>query len=208
MELSVSILNSQDRKEMVKLLNKTNITYIHVDVMDGIFVSQKTFDIKEIRPISQVSDKKLDVHLMVENPLLYIENIKDLTNIEYITIHLEINKDIKEILTKVKSYGFKTGISIKPNTNLELLLPYLEYIDLLLVMTVEPGLGGQPFILSSSNRLKEIKKLIQNYNIKLEVDGGINNHTIKEVELADIAVVGSYITSSNNPIDKINSLLV
>lgn len=208
MELSVSILNSQDRKEMVKLLNKTNITYIHVDVMDGIFVSQKTFNIKEIRTISQVSDKKLDVHLMVENPLLYIENIKDLTNIEYITIHLEINKDIKEILTKVKSYGFKTGISIKPNTNLELLLPYLEYIDLLLVMTVEPGLGGQPFILSSLNRLKEIKKLIQNYNIKLEVDGGINNHTIKEVELADIAVVGSYITSSNNPIDKINSLLV
>lgn len=208
MELSVSILNSQDRKEMIKLLNKTNITYIHVDVMDGIFVSQKTFNIKEIRTISQVSDKKLDVHLMVENPLLYIENIKDLTNIEYITIHLEINKDIKEILTKVKSYGFKTGISIKPNTNLELLLPYLEYIDLLLVMTVEPGLGGQPFILSSSNRLKEIKKLIQNYNIKLEVDGGINNHTIKEVELADIAVVGSYITSSNNPIDKINSLLV
>lgn len=208
MELSVSILNSQDRKEMVKLLNKTNIAYIHIDVMDGIFVSQKTFNIKEIRTISQVSDKKLDVHLMVENPLLYIENIKDLTNIEYITIHLEINKDIKEILTKVKSYGFKTGISIKPNTNLELLLPYLEYIDLLLVMTVEPGLGGQPFILSSSNRLKEIKKLIQNYNIKLEVDGGINNHTIKEVELADIAVVGSYITSSNNPIDKINSLLV
>ena len=208
MELSVSILNSQDRKEMVKLLNKTNITYIHVDVMDGIFVSQKTFNIKEIRTISQVSDKKLDVHLMVENPLLYIENIKDLTNIEYITIHLEINKDIKEILTKVKSYGFKTGISIKPNTNLELLLPYLEYIDLLLVMTVEPGLGGQPFILSSPNRLKEIKKLIQNYNIKLEVDGGINNHTIKEVELANIAVVGSYITSSNNPIDKINSLLV
>lgn len=208
MELSVSILNSQDRKEMVKLLNKTNIAYIHVDVMDGIFVSQKTFNIKEIRTISQVSDKKLDVHLMVENPLLYIENIKDLTNIEYITIHLEINKDIKEILTKVKSYGFKTGISIKPNTNLELLLPYLEYIDLLLVMTVEPGLGGQPFILSSPNRLKEIKKLIQNYNIKLEVDGGINNHTIKEVELADIAVVGSYITSSNNPIDKINSLLV
>lgn len=208
MELSVSILNSQDRKEMVKLLNKTNIAYIHVDVMDGIFVSQKTFNIKEIRTISQVSDKKLDVHLMVENPLLYIENIKDLTNIEYITIHLEINKDIKEILTKVKSYGFKTGISIKPNTNLELLLPYLEYIDLLLVMTVEPGLGGQSFILSSPNRLKEIKKLIQNYNIKLEVDGGINNHTIKEVELADIAVVGSYITSSNNPIDKINSLLV
>lgn len=208
MELSVSILNSQDRKEMVKLLNKTNIAYIHVDVMDGIFVSQKTFNIKEIRTISQVSDKKLDVHLMVENPLLYIENIKDLTNIEYITIHLEINKDIKEILTKVKSYGFKTGISIKPNTNLELLLPYLEYIDLLLVMTVEPGLGGQPFILSSPNRLKEIKKLIQDYNIKLEVDGGINNNTIKEVELADIAVVGSYITSSNNPIDKINSLLV
>ena len=135
------------------------------------------------------------------NPIEYLQAKKGFE--DYIDEHYKGEVEIKSI-----SYGFKTGISIKPNTNLELLLPYLEYIDLLLVMTVEPGLGGQPFILSSPNRLKEIKKLIQNYNIKLEVDGGINNHTIKEVELADIAVVGSYITSSNNPIDKINSLLV
>ena len=97
MKISASFLGSKAIGKTLINLNVTDVDYIHVDVMDGIFVSQKTFNIKEIRTISQVSDKKLDVHLMVENPLLYIENIKDLTNIEYITIHLEINKDIKEI---------------------------------------------------------------------------------------------------------------
>lgn len=207
MKLSVSILNAKDKIEMIKSLNKTDISYIHLDVMDGQFVSQKSLPLEEIIELSKVSEKKLDVHLMVEEPLDYIEDIKDLTNIEYITIHLEIDKDIKSILSKIKSYGYKTGLSIKPNTNINKLLPYLEDLDLILLMTVEPGLGGQPFISSSSTRLKELKKLVDN-NIKLEVDGGINNITIKEVPEANIAVVGSYITTSENPIDKINSLIV
>lgn len=208
MELSVSILNSQDRKEMIKLLNKSNSTYTHIDVMDGVFVSQRTFLIEEIKELSTLSKKKLDVHLMVENPIIYIDKMSDLSNIEYITIHLEIERDIKKILTQIKLYGFKAGLSIKPNTNINLLLPYLDYIDLLLVMTVEPGYGGQSFLPSSSKRLEEIKKITREYNIKLEVDGGINNITIKKVPQADIAVVGSYITGSNDPISKINSLLV
>lgn len=208
MELSVSILNSQDRKEMIKLLNKSNSTYTHIDVMDGVFVSQRTFLIEEIKELSTLSKKKLDVHLMVENPIIYIDKMSDLSNIEYITIHLEIERDIKKILTQIKLYGFKAGLSIKPNTNINLLLPYLDYIDLLLVMTVEPGYGGQSFLPSSSKRLEEIKKITREYNIKLEVDGGINNITIKKVPQADIAVVGSYITNSDDPISKIDSLLV
>ena len=144
---------------------------------------------------------------MVEEPIEYIENIKDLSNIEYITIHLEIDKDIKNILYKIKSYGYKCGISIKPNTDINKLSPFIEDVDLILLMTVEPGLGGQPYITSSSERLKELKKIV-NDDIKLEVDGGINNITIKEVPEADIVVVGSYITTSNDPIDKINRLLV
>lgn len=207
MELSVSILNANDKKQMIKILNNTDISYIHLDVMDGNFVEKKSLPLEEIIELSKISEKKLDVHLMVNNPLEYIENIKELTNIEYITIHLEIDKDIKSILSTIKKYGYKTGISIKPNTDIKLLLPYLEDLDLILLMTVEPGLGGQPFITSSSLRLKELKKLI-NDNIKLEVDGGINNITIKEVPEADIAVVGSYITTSDNPIEKINTLLV
>ena len=207
MELSVSILNAKDKIEMINLLNKTDISYIHLDVMDGNFVSQKSLPLEEIIELSKVSDKKLDVHLMMDNPLEYIEKIKDLDNIEYITIHLEIDKDIKNILKKIKDYGYKTGLSIKPNTDIKELLPYLDYLDLVLLMTVEPGLGGQQFMIKSVERLKRLKQIV-NENIKIEVDGGINNITIKEVRESDIAVVGSYITTSENPIDKINSLLV
>lgn len=207
MELSVSILNSQDRENTIKILNNTEISYFHIDVMDGIFVPQKTLPVDEVKKLSKISDKKLDVHLMMEDPITYIEKIKELNNAEYITIHLEIEKDIKSILNKIKEYGFKPGLSIKPNTNIEKLLPYLNDIDLILIMTVEPGLGGQPFIETSPSRINEIKELIKDKDILLEVDGGINNNTIKEVSEVDIAVVGSYITTSEDPISKINSLL-
>ncbi|MGM9876114.1 MAG: ribulose-phosphate 3-epimerase [Bacilli bacterium] len=208
MKLSVSILNSKDRKEMIDKLNNTNISYIHMDVMDGKFVSQNTLSYQELRELSSFSNKKLDVHLMMDNPEEYINNIKDLNNIENITIHLEIDKDIKKILSMIKSLGIKRGISIKPNTDINKLLPYLNDIDLILVMTVEPGLGGQPFIETSITRLKEIKKLIKDKDILIEVDGGINSNTINLVKDADIVVVGSYITCSDDPISKINSLLV
>lgn len=208
MKLSVSILNSKDRKEMIDKLNNANISYIHMDVMDGKFVSQNTLSYQELRELSSFSNKKLDVHLMMDNPEEYINNIKDLNNIENITIHLEIDKDIKKILSMIKSLGIKRGISIKPNTDIKKLLPYLNDIDLILVMTVEPGLGGQPFIETSTARLKEIKKLIKDKDILIEVDGGINSNTINLVKDADIVVVGSYITCSDDPISKINSLLV
>ena len=208
MKLSVSILNSKDRKEMIDKLNNTNISYIHMDVMDGKFVSQNTLSYQELRELSSFSNKKLDVHLMMDNPEEYINNIKYLNNIENITIHLEIDKDIKKILSMIKSLGIKRGISIKPNTDIKKLLPYLNDIDLILVMTVEPGLGGQPFIGTSTTRLKEIKEIIKDKDILIEVDGGINGNTINLVKDADIVVVGSYITCSDDPISKINSLLV
>lgn len=208
MRLSVSILNSKDKINMIKTLNNTKISYIHIDVMDGLFVSQKSLPSDEIIKISPFSSKPLDIHLMVENPMYYIERIKELPNIDNITIHLEINKDIKNILNKIKEYGFKGSLAIKPNTDINLLVPYLDIIDRILIMTVEPGLGGQPFLENSPNRIKEIKKLIKDKNIELEVDGGINNQTINKVKDVDISVVGSYITTSDNPVQRINDLLV
>lgn len=208
MELSVSILNAKNKKEMINKLNNTDISYIHMDVMDGKFVSQNELSYQELRELSLLSNKKLDVHLMMDNPEEYINNIKDLNSIENITVHLEIDKDIKKILSMIKSLGIKRGISIKPNTDINKLLPYLNDVDLILVMTVEPGLGGQPFIKTSTTRLKKIKKLIKDKDILIEVDGGINNNTIDLVKDADIVVVGSYITCSDDPISKINSLLV
>ncbi len=208
MRLSVSILNSKDKINMIKTLNNTKISYIHIDVMDGLFVSQKSLPSDEIIKLSPFSSKPLDIHLMVENPMYYIERIKELPNIDNITIHLEINKDIKNILNKIKEYGFKGSLAIKPNTDINLLVPYLDIIDRILIMTVEPGLGGQPFLENSPNRIKEIKKLIKDKNIELEVDGGINNQTINKVKDVDISVVGSYITTSDNPAQRINDLLV
>lgn len=126
MKISVSILNSEDKKEMIKTLNNTNISYIHMDVMDGQFVPQRTLPYPELKELSGISTKKLDIHLMMNSPEEYIDNIKDLDNIENITIHLEIEKNIKEILSKIKSLGFKRGLSIKPNTDINKLVPYLD----------------------------------------------------------------------------------
>ena len=205
MKLSVSILNAKDKEKTIKELNKTDISYFHIDVMDNMFVSQYSFSYQEVIELSSLSEKQLDVHLMHNNPLSYIEKIKDLKNIEYITIHLEIDKDIKYILNKIKDYGYKRGLSIKPNTNIDKIKPYLDDIDLILVMTVEPGYGGQPFLEDSPNRIKEIKRLIKDRDILLEVDGGINNKTLNLVKEADIAVVGSYITTSDDAIARINN---
>ena len=208
MKLSISLLNAVDKEKMVKKLNEGIIDYFHIDVMDGIFVSQKTFSLEEIKHISSISTKPLDVHLMVEDPSALIKEIKHLRNINNITIHLEIDKDINKILSDLKKYKIKRGISIKPNTDINLLKPYLDNIDMILVMTVEPGYGGQPFIESSGERIKKIKELTKDYNILLEVDGGINDKTIKKVSIVDIAVVGSYITRSDNIEERINNLIV
>lgn len=208
MELSISLLNSKDKILDTNKLNNTDINYFHIDVMDGKFVSQKTFSINEIKEISSISRKPLDVHLMVEDPSQYIENLKELSNINNITIHLEIEKDINSLLSQIKECGIKRGISIKPNTDINLLQPYLNNIDLILVMSVEPGLGGQPFIEKTTERLKNIKELIKDYDILLEVDGGINDETIKKIPLSDIVVVGSFVTKSDNMEESINKLLV
>lgn len=208
MELSVSVLNAKDKIKIIKKLNKSKIKYYHIDVMDGKFVSQLSLPIQEIQKINNVSTKELDVHLMVENPLPYIDAIKEL-NVKYITIHLEINQDIKMLIDRIKSYGIKAGISIKPTTPVDKLIPYLNDIDLILIMSVEPGLGGQPFITSSKERVQEIKDLTsQHSNIKLSIDGGINDKTLLKVKNVDIVVVGSFITTSSEPLKQIEKLLV
>ena len=208
MELSVSLLNAKDKLLTVNRLNNTKINYFHIDVMDGTFVPKNSFTFEEIKEVSLKSKKPLDIHLMVEDPFFLIEELKELPNINNITIHLEIDQDINNILSKIKKYGIKRGISIKPNTDINLLKPYLNNIDLILIMTVEPGWGGQPFIEESTERINAIKRLVEDYNIRLEVDGGINNETIKKVSSSNIAVVGSYITTSDNMEERINKLIV
>lgn len=194
-KISTSILSSNNLTNTIEKLNKSITDYIHLDIMDGLFVPNTKFSIEELKNILPLISKPIDIHLMVENPLPYIKAINN-PNVKYITIHIEINQDINSLIDTIKSSGYKACLAIKPNTNIEEIIPYIEKIDMVLIMSVEPGYGGQKFIPNSVERLKTIKKI--NKNILTEVDGGINNDTIAYVkDYTDIVVSGSYII--NNP---------
>ena len=203
-KISPSILASNNRRESIKKLNKTNADYIHIDAMDGIFVPNKQMPIEEIIDLEKISSTPLDIHLMTINPKEYIKKLAN-KNIEYITIHIEIEENIHELIHIIKSLGYKVGLSIKPSTSPINLIPYINKIDLVLIMSVEPGFGGQKFMPNSLTKAKQIKEL--NKEITIEIDGGINDTNIEEVKkYVDIAVVGSYITNKSNYQEAINNL--
>ena len=202
MLIATSILNMKKEIKYLKQLENTDTDYLHLDIMDGKFVSNTSelYEfIKENEPIS----KPLDVHLMVEDVIPYIEKYSEL-HPEYITIHYEIDGDINKTIELIKSKNIKVGLSIKPKTTVNEIISYLDKIDLLLIMSVEPGYGGQSYI-DVSDKLKQARLLQKDYNFIIEVDGGINNTNISSID-TDIAVVGSYITSSDDYQKQINNL--
>ena len=207
MMISTSILSIKDNiKDNVLKLNNTNTTYIHLDIMDGLFVPNKTWEYNELKDILSYNTKPLDVHLMVSDVIKYIDEYSNL-NPEYITFHLEAVNNVKEVIDYIHSKNIKVGISIKPNTNIDNIIPYLNDIDMVLLMSVEPGMGGQSFIDSSYERLNKLNALKNKYNFLIEIDGGINESNIDTLNGVDIAVVGSYITSSDNYQEQIDKLL-
>lgn len=183
--------------------------YLHIDVMDGNFVNNITFGPSLIKDIRKHYEIIFDVHLMIEEPLKYIEEFSNAGS-DIITFHYESKSDVQNTIDKIKSFNKKVGISIKPNTNIDVLIPFLPQVDLVLVMSVEPGFGGQKFESSSLNKIKELKKLKDenNYMYEIEVDGGINDQTISLVKSSGVEVVvsGSYIFNSKNREEQINSL--
>lgn len=207
--LSVSILQVKNKEQLTKL-DKLDFDFLHVDVMDNKFVTNITRDYEEIKNLLKNSKHPFDVHLMTYDLIDHIDNYKNL-NPDYITFHIEATKNPILIIDHIKKNNIKVGISLKPDTDIKKIKPYLSVIDLVLVMSVEPGYGGQEFI-DVTDKIEELKKLRDeyNYNYLIEVDGGINNRTAKLVNDADIVVVGSYITSSDNyktAIDRIKSSL-
>lgn len=208
MKISVSFLSSYYSKlETIKRINQTDADYIHVDLMDGGFVPEKNFTINDILELLNNHEKPLDIHLMVFDPIIYIKDLATLKP-EFITFHLEATKDIVKTISLIKSYNIKVGLSIKPDTNLIEIMPYLPLVDLVLVMSVAPGKGGQEFMEQSINRLEDLinYRKDNNLNYLIEVDGGINDLTINKIPNIDIVVSGSYICKSNNYQENINKL--
>lgn len=202
MQISVSFLKSiHDQKTTINLIDNTDANYIHVDVMDGIFVDNKTLSIEECTDLFSEVNKPLDVHLMVKNPLPYINYFKNL-NPSFVTIHVEID-ECNEMIDLIKSYGIKAGLAINPETNEQILDKYFDKVDLINVMSVHPGKGGQEFMLDSIDKINYIKN---NSNLLIEVDGGVNDISRKYLNDVSILVSGSYICMSDNYQEKINSL--
>lgn len=193
-EVSGSFLSNNDKLYEINRLNNSNVDYIHFDVMDGKFVSNKNIIVSELPKLIDNVKKKIDIHFMVSNPDKYIEKIC-YYNIEYITIHYEI-KNLEDYIDKIKNYGFKVGIAIKPETDIEKIYYLLDKINLVLIMSVEPGKSGQKFI-DVSDKINKLKQEIINrkLNVKISVDGGINEEVLTYVKEADILVSSSFILS-------------
>ena len=209
MKIAVSYLSSKkSKKETIQLIEDTTADYIHVDLMDGGFVSKKNFTTKEVEELLENHTKPLDIHLMVFDPIIYVSSLARL-NPEFITFHLEATKDIVKTIEAIKMQGIKAGITIRPDTDLYELMPYLSLVDLVLIMSVNPGEGGQEFMMSAVDRLQALREIRKNNGLSflIEIDGGINKDTIKFVKDVDIAVSGSFICNSSNYQERIAELL-
>ena len=205
MKISASFLSIKDNiKENIKKLDNTKIDYLHLDIMDGKFVSNETWNLTELKDLLEGHNKPLDVHLMVDNVYSFIDKFAKLEP-EFITFHYEAVEDPYLVVDYIKSYNIKAGISIKPDTDVKVLDDLLDYVDLILVMSVEPGKGGQKFIETTYEKVKYLKERKKCYKYLIEVDGGINDTNIKDLK-CDIAVVGSFITNSDNYEEQLNKL--
>lgn len=170
--------------------------YIHIDVMDGSFVPSISFGMPLIKSIRSATDKVFDVHLMIVDPLRYIKEFAEI-GADIITFHLEAAPDVQAVIDEIHACGKKAGISIKPGTAAEELIPYLDKVDMILVMTVEPGFGGQPFIESSYDKIRAVRAMLTERGLvtDVQVDGGITKDNIRSVieAGANVIVAGSTV---------------
>ena len=183
--------------------------WVHVDVMDGIFVPNITIGIPVVKALRPVTDLPLDVHLMIDRPIRYVEDFVK-AGADYVTIHIEADQpqNTLDALDKIHALGCKAGIVLKPKTPVEAAIPYLEKCDLILIMTVEPGFGGQKFMADMMPKLVQLREWLNDINpdCLLEVDGGVdvNTHTICKESGADVLVAGSAYFKAENRAEFVN----
>jgi len=197
-------------KGAVEIVEASGSGWLHLDIMDGEFVPNITFGPKVISDIRRITSLKLDTHLMIMKPERYIKQFADAGS-DYITVHFEATYHVHRAVSMIKTFGKKAGVSIVPATSVGSIVDILPYIDLLLVMSVNPGFGGQKFIKETLKKVKILKDIRnkEGYNYKIEIDGGINRNNCKEVIDAgvDVIVAGTTIFHAEKPAEEIKYLM-
>lgn len=196
--LSPSIL-AADFKVLGQEMKKTEengATYIHFDVMDGMFVPSISFGMPVLASIHDATEQFMDAHLMVQEPIRYVEAFQK-AGADYVTVHLEACEDVKTTLDKIHACGMKAGLAVNPETDVKELVPYLEDVEMILIMSVHPGFGGQKFIPESLDKIREVRAMLneKNLEIDIQVDGGIYVENVREVldAGANVIVAGSAV---------------
>jgi ribulose-phosphate 3-epimerase len=196
--LSPSILAADFKNlgQQIVDVDNAGAQYIHIDVMDGSFVPSISFGMPLIKSIRSATDKVFDVHLMIVDPIRYIKEFAEI-GADIITFHLEAAPDVNAVIDEIHSLGKRAGLSIKPGTPVKELVPYLDKVDMILVMTVEPGFGGQPFIEASYDRIKAVRAMLteRGLDTDIQVDGGITKENVRSVIAAgaNVIVAGSTV---------------
>ena len=200
--LSPSLLSADFNRlgEAIEIIDSAGAEYIHIDVMDGMFVPSISYGMPVIKSIRKSTGKVFDVHLMINEPIRYISDFVD-SGADIITVHVEACADVVATLEKIKSCGVKAGITLNPDTPVSAIEAYMPMVDMVLVMSVNPGFGGQKFITSSIDKLKEVRRLRQEKNLDfdIEIDGGVNLDNLASVleAGANVIVAGSAIYSGD-----------